>query len=1177
MSEHQPDRDIASLAAALHANDPEFARAAPSSEVAAAVLGADGGLVGTIAAAMNGYADRPALGRRAERLVQDPATGRHHLELLPAFETVTYGELWQRVGRLATAWADPAGGDLRAGDFVGVLGFTSVDYATIDLACMYLGAVPVPLATGSSAVRLAPVVAETEPRLLAADIGSIGAAVDTVLASDSIERLVVFDYDPRVDDHRDALRHAVDKLGGRASVASLPEELDRGGRLPAVPPCDGDPDRLGGLIYTSGSTGTPKGAIYTAAMLTGMWQKAGAGMARVGDLPVPTIVLHYMPMSHVNGRSWLISGLASGGIGYFAARGDMSTLFDDIRLSRPTVLSLVPRICDMVYQRYLLEADRLGRAGAARPEAEATARVQVRDGMLGGRIISALCGSAPLSAPMHTFMASILGVKITDCYGSTETTRAVVVDQQVRRPPVLDYRLVDVPELGYFATDKPHPRGELRLKSAGLVPGYYKQPEATARAFDEDGYYRTGDVVAELAPDRLVYVDRINNVVKLSQGEFVAVSRLEALYSTSPYIAQIYVYGSSEQAFLLAVVVPDQDRLGQADDAAVRAAVLDSMRELAHEAGLYPYEVPHDVLVERQPFTIENGLLSGVGKLLRPVLKEHYGARLEQQYADIATGRAGQFAALRAEGRDVAPLEAVLTAVQITLGYPSSLVRPEANFTDLGGDSLSAHTFSTVLEQVFDIEVPVQAILSPTSTLARIADHLGSARGPQTPRATFASVHGRDAVEARASDLTLDHFLEGHGFDGRLPERPAPAPDGTAPAEHVLLTGPTGYLGRFLAIEWLQRVAGTGGRLTCLARAADDAAARQRVVECLRAAAGDRADWFDAVAAKHLDVLAADVAAPKLGLDDATWERLAAGTDRIVHAAAMVNHVLPYSRLFAPNVGATAELIGLALTGRPKRFAYVSTIAAAMQPDGTLLDEAVDIRTAAPARQLNESDANGYATSKWAGEVLLREAHERTGLPVTVFRPDMILAHSRLPGQLNLPDRFTRLIVSVLATGMAPRSFYRLDQDGNRRRAHYSGLPVDFTAEAIASLSARSADGYVTYNTVNANDDGVSLDEIVDWLIDAGHPVTRFDDHREWHMRFEAALRGLPDHQRRLSLLPLLAAYAKPGEPRAGSATPATRFTAAVGDLGVGSGLVPSLSPEFIGKCVADLRLLDLL
>ncbi|MGW2599909.1 carboxylic acid reductase [Streptomyces klenkii] len=1212
-SAYEASRAIAARVDALHADDPQFARAVPSPSVVEAVRRADGSLIGTISAAMSGYADRPALGRRAERIAEDPATGRRTAELLPHFETVTYAELWQQVGGLAAAWAGCVPGGLRAGDFIGVLGFTSADYATIDLACMYLGAVSVPLPTGWSAARLAPILTETEPRILAADLASLDAAVEAVLATDSIQRLVVFDYDPRLDDHRETLRTAVDKLNGRAPVVPLQEELGRGRRLPVLEPRDdGDPDRLVGLIYTSGSTGAPKGAMYTASMITRMWQNSRTGMPNAApgsDSPVPTIVLHYMPMSHVNGRARLISGLASGGVGFFTARSDMSTLFDDIGLARPTVLSLVPRICDMVHQRYLLEADRLtrtglsgtglsgigpSRTGLSRADAEATALTRVRDDMLGGRIISALCGSAPLSSQMHTFMAAVLGTKVVDCYGSTETTRPVIVDQQVRRPPVTDYRLVDVPELGYFATDKPHPRGELRLKSTGLVQGYYKQPEATARAFDEDGYYKTGDVVAELAPDRLVYVDRINNVVKLSQGEFVAVSKLEALYATSPYISQIYVYGSSEQAFLLAVVVTDREQQpGPDGDAAIRARILDSMRELARDTGLDPYEVPYDVILEPQPFTIENGLLSGVGKLLRPALKERYGAQLEQRYADIADGRAGRIAALRAAGRSAEPLDAVLAAVQITLGYPASMVVPEAAFTDLGGDSLSALTFSTVLEQIFDTEVPVQTVLSPTSTLAGIADHLSLSAAPgaaATPRPTFASVHGRGATEVRAGDLALDRFIDEQVLARapRTPQEPK-EPDRTDPSApgNVLLTGATGYLGRFLAVEWLERVAAAGARLTVLARGADDAAAAQRVLQCLRGAAADRTDWFDAVAAQHLEVLAADVSAPKLGLDRTSWERLAAETDRIVHSAALVNHVLPYSRLFEPNVVATAELIELALTHRMKKFAYVSTIAAAMMPDGTFLDETADVRTASPVRQLNDSDANGYSTSKWAGEVLLREAHDRTGLPVAVFRPDMILAHSRLPGQLNLPDRFTRLILSVAATGMAPRSFHRLDANGNRRRAHYSGLPVDFAAEAIASLSARNQDGYgyghgytygyVTYNSVNANDDDVSLDEIVDWLIRAGHPITRFDDYEQWRVRFEAALRGLPDHQRRLTMLPLMRAYARPTEPRTSSMVPAERFITAVAESGAGGGAIPSLSAEFIDKCVADLKTLGLL
>ena len=124
---------------------------------------------------------------------------------------------------------------------------------------------------------------------------------------------------------------------------------------------------------------------------------------------------------------------------------------------------------------------------------------------------------------------------------------------------MIDYKLVDVPELGYFSTDQPHPRGELLVKSAAATPGYYKRPEVTAEVFDADGYYHTGDVMAEIAPDHLVYVDRRNNVIKLSQGEFVAVANLEAVFAGAPLVRQIFVYGNSERAALLAVVVPTDE------------------------------------------------------------------------------------------------------------------------------------------------------------------------------------------------------------------------------------------------------------------------------------------------------------------------------------------------------------------------------------------------------------------------------------------------------------------------------------------------------------------------------------------------------------------------------------------------------------------------------------------
>ncbi|OBH93297.1 hypothetical protein A5678_06625 [Mycobacterium sp. E2733] len=200
-----------------------------------------------------------------------------------------------------------------------------------------------------------------------------------------------------------------------------------------------------------------------------------------------------------------------------------------------------------------------------------------------------------------------------------------------------------------------------------------------------------------------------------------------------------------------------------------------------------------------------------------------------------------------------------------------------------------------------------------------------------------------------------------------------------------------------------------------------------------------------------------------------------------------------------------------------------------------------------PSQRLNGRPARGYANSKWAGEVLLREAHDLCELPVAVFRSDMILAHRRYAGQLNVPDAFTRLIFSLLVTGIAQSSFYETTGTGGRPVAHYDGLPADFVAEAVTALGeqiatvaddAELAGVFRSYEVMNPHDDGISLDVFVDWLIADGHDILRIDDYDEWLGRFATALRALSDKQRQQSVLPLLDAYRKPEKPLRGAQAP---------------------------------------
>ncbi|MFF4253824.1 carboxylic acid reductase [Streptomyces sp. NPDC001663] len=1131
------------------------------------------GLAYSVAAAMAGYAERPALGERIRATVTDTETGRTSVRLLPRFSTVTYAELWDRAGAVAAEWAADAQGPVRAGDFVVTYGFSSIDYVVLDLACLRLGAVAVPLQSSAAVARLRPIVAETEPRVIAASAEVLDKAVELVRSSEVAPRLVVFDHHPGSDDERERLEAARARLAdaGHTAVDTLAAVIERGGTVvsPALHrPADVEDDSAALLIYTSGSTGAPKGAVYTQRMLKRHW----SGWPFTDETSSP-VTLNYLPMSHMAGRHSVYSTLGRGGTAYFTAESDVSTLFEDMALSRPTQLMLVPRICDMLYQEFRSEsARRVGEfenAGAA----ESAVKADLRERVFGGRVREVMCGSAPLAPELRQFVDSCLQVTAHDGYGATETG-AITLDSRVQRPPVLDYKLVDVPELGYFGTDRPYPRGELLLKTQDITPGYYKRPETTAAVFDADGFYRTGDIMAETGPDQLVYVDRRNNVLKLAQGEFVAISRLESVYVTSAHIRQIYVYGNSERAHLLAVVVPSEEAVRQAGDPGELKRVLgEALQRSARQAELEPYEVPRDFLVETDPFTVDNGLLSGLRKNLRPELKARYGDRLEALYEQAADGRQEALQALRDAGPGQPVFEAIRRGASALLGCSADDLRAGARFTDLGVDSLSALSFSHLLQDVFEVEVPVGVLLSPGNNLKAIAEHIEAARDLGARSPSCASVHGSGATVARAADLTLEKFIDPETLDRarRLTRSQPPAGPLT-----VLLTGANGYLGRFMCLDWLERVAVTGGRLICLVRGRDDADAQQRLDAAFDSGDAELLRRYQALAARHLDVLAGDIGQERLGLPPDTWKNLTEDVDLVFHPAALVNHVLPYDQLFAPNVAGTAELIRLALTERIKPFTYLSTAGVAGGLDPSRLGEETDIRAVSPERSLSDGYADGYATSKWAGEVLLREAHETYGLPVTALRADMILAHRRHTGQLNVPDMFTRLLFSLVTTGIAPGSFYRGDET-ERRAAHYDGLPVDFVAQAVNALGADTTDGHRTYNVVNPHDDGVSLDTFVDWLIEAGHEIHRIDDYDTWFSRFETALKALPERRRRHSVLPLLHAYRQPAEPVAGAFVPADRFEEAVHHAGVDPEGIPRLSADLIAKYVADLRHLSLL
>ena len=749
------------------------------------------------------------------------------------------------------------------------------------------------------------------------------------------------------------------------------------------------------------------------------------------------------------------------------------------------------------------------------------------------------------------------GRVMINAYGPTETTLCVAISAPLTAGSGVVPIGSPVQRAALFVLNtwmQPAPAGvvgELYVAGAGLACGYLGRSDLTASRFvacpfGEPGarMYRTGDLVRWGADGQLQYLGRADEQVKI-RGYRIELGEIQAALTELDGVEQAVVIAREDR--------PGDKRLvgyvtGTADPADARAQLADR---------LPPYMVPAAVVVvETLPLTVN-------GKLDRRALPA-------PEYRDADRYRAPASA-----------VEEILAGIYAqVLGVER--VGVDDSFFDLGGDSLSAMRAIAAINTALDAQLAVRTLFEAPS-VSSLSQQLGSdASTVAVPAATgpsFAFVHGRDTTEVHASDLTLDKFIDATTLTA-APTLPGPS----AEVRTVLLTGATGFLGRYLVLQWLEQMERVDGTLICLVRAKSDDDARHRLEKAFDSGDPELLRHFRELAADRLEVIAGDKGEADLGLDQQTWQRLADTVDLIVDSAAFVNSVLPYSELFGPNVVGTAELIRFALTTKLKPYTFVSTADVSRQIEPSAFTEDADIRVISPTRTIDASYANGYGNSKWAGEVLLREAHDLSGLPVAVFRCDMIMANPTYAGQLNVSDNATRMVLSVVATGVAPESFYQLDADGKRQRAHFDGLPVDFVAEAIATLRTQVVDGFETYHVMNPHDDGIGLDEYVDWLIEAGYPIKRIGDFGEWLQRFETGLRALPDRQRQHSVLQLLlvllhgARNLQAPEPTRGSYGPTDRFRAAVQEAKIGpDNDIPHVTAPIIIKYVTDLQLLGLL
>lgn len=347
------------------------------------------------------------------------------------------------------------------------------------------------------------------------------------------------------------------------------------------------PETIMTICYTSGTTGLPKGAMIShRAMMVETDILASIELTLVDE----DVYLSFLPLAHIMERLINCVIITTGiSIGFYT--GNPTKIIDDAKELHPTVLCGVPKIFQRIYEAINKQIDQT--SGTRKKLAEKAIAMKLHDyhkygtikhafwdmivfkkirDILGGKVRWMLTGGAPMDPNTLNFLKIAFSSYIVEGYGQTEDCAGMLISHiqdnitgHLGGPGFSnEVKLVDCAELGYTCkdinpeTNVPEPRGEICIRGPILFSGYLNDTENTKKAIDKDGWLHTGDVGIILTQhgNAIRIIDRVKNIFKLSQGEYIAPEKLENVLSKSHYINQIFVYGDSFQSYLVAIVVP---------------------------------------------------------------------------------------------------------------------------------------------------------------------------------------------------------------------------------------------------------------------------------------------------------------------------------------------------------------------------------------------------------------------------------------------------------------------------------------------------------------------------------------------------------------------------------------------------------------------------------------------
>lgn len=559
---------------------------------------------------------------------------------------------------------------VEAGSRIAILAPTSYEWALIDLACLSCGAVTVPIYETDSAAQITHILADSDISLVFTATSQQADLVRSV-ADESVRIM--------------ALDQGAEREIAEASLGveqNLLEERRDGVEL----------HDLATIIYSSGTTGMPKGIELTHGNFIESFIQAYDFLPELINSPKSRSLL-FLPVAHSLARFVMYALLA--GQGRLAFAPDTRNLLSDIATFKPTMLLVVPRVLEKVYNAATAKAGQgfkgsvfswatkqarafsRSTAYAPAPEIEVTpgvgvptadtsqitdpnaagspgpsfglsTRIKIADMLalkkvkaaLGPNLHTIICGGAPLAADLAHFYRG-LGLTLLQGYGLTETTGPIAVEWPSDFPP----DSVGFPWPGNsirIAED-----GEILLKGVCVSKGYHNLPEETAQAF-QDGWFRSGDLGAIDSTGHLRITGRKKDLIVTAGGKNVSPEILEDSLQTHPLISSVVVVGDN-RPYIGALIALDTEMLpvwlkskglDTVDPAA--AAELPLVRESLDRAiarankRVSRAESIRRYRIVNAAFTVENGYLTPSLKLKRRAVLRDYASEVDALYADAS-------------------------------------------------------------------------------------------------------------------------------------------------------------------------------------------------------------------------------------------------------------------------------------------------------------------------------------------------------------------------------------------------------------------------------------------------------------------------------------------------------------------------------------------------------------